>query len=157
MLVSRSHLAAFSLFASNTMSFCLTATNTLAFGYILPTAGRIRNFHPLEHALTGRTICDRKPLPLGICGHFTTEFSAAYPHTVYDFSSETGLGLQALQDSVVDNAVGEFCKFAVDSFCSVCAFRLVLAGNPDGGPTSNPPAHQNRDALASLLMFAVLG
>ena len=34
--------------------FCLT-TDTLDLGYILPTAGRIRDFHPLERALTGRT------------------------------------------------------------------------------------------------------
>ena len=33
---------------------CLT-TDTLDLGYILPTAGRIRDFHPLERALTGRT------------------------------------------------------------------------------------------------------
>ncbi len=102
-------------------------------------------------------LCDRKRAFSAACGHFTTKFSAAYPHTVYAFPLEIGLGLQALQNSAVDNAVCEFCKFAVDSFCSVCAFRLALAGNPDGGPTSNPPAHQNRDALASLLMFAVLG
>ena len=30
-------------------------TDTLDLGYILPTAGRIRDFHPLERALTGRT------------------------------------------------------------------------------------------------------
>jgi len=29
--------------------------DTLGFGYILPTAGRIRDFHPLERALAGRT------------------------------------------------------------------------------------------------------
>ena len=29
--------------------------DTLDLGYILPTAGRIRDFHPLERALTGRT------------------------------------------------------------------------------------------------------
>ena len=34
--------------------FCLAA-DTLDLGYILPTAGRIRDFHPLERALTGRT------------------------------------------------------------------------------------------------------
>ena len=31
------------------------ATDTLDLSYILPTAGRIRVFHPLERALTGRT------------------------------------------------------------------------------------------------------
>ena len=31
------------------------AMNTLAFGYDLPTAGRSRDFHPLECALAGRT------------------------------------------------------------------------------------------------------
>ena len=35
------------------------AMDTLDLGYILPTAGRIRDFHPLERALTGRT---SKPL-----------------------------------------------------------------------------------------------
>ena len=34
--------------------FCLAA-DTLDLGYILPTAGQIRDFHPLERALTGRT------------------------------------------------------------------------------------------------------
>ena len=29
--------------------------DALGLGYILPTAGRIRVFHPLERALTGRT------------------------------------------------------------------------------------------------------
>ncbi|MBQ7503508.1 hypothetical protein IJT93_12505, partial [bacterium] len=31
------------------------AGDTLAFGCILPTAGRIRDLHPLERALAGRT------------------------------------------------------------------------------------------------------
>ena len=31
------------------------ATDTLGFGYDLPTAGRSRDFHPLERALAGRT------------------------------------------------------------------------------------------------------
>ena len=30
--------------------------DTLAFGCILPATGRIRDFHPLERALAGRTI-----------------------------------------------------------------------------------------------------
>ncbi|MCI5650284.1 MAG: hypothetical protein MR332_12840, partial [Fusicatenibacter sp.] len=29
--------------------------DTLAFGYILPTAGRTRDFHPLETCAAGRT------------------------------------------------------------------------------------------------------
>ena len=37
-------------------SFRLLVTeDALAFGYILPTAGRIRDLHPLERALTGHT------------------------------------------------------------------------------------------------------
>ncbi|MDD2362833.1 MAG: hypothetical protein PHH84_07775, partial [Oscillospiraceae bacterium] len=28
----------------------------LVFGYTLPATGRVRDFHPLERALTGRTI-----------------------------------------------------------------------------------------------------
>ena len=31
------------------------AMDTLAFGYILPTTGRIRDFHPLETCAAGRT------------------------------------------------------------------------------------------------------
>ena len=31
------------------------ATDTLAFGYLLPAAGRIRVFHPLETCAVGRT------------------------------------------------------------------------------------------------------
>ena len=31
------------------------AADTLGFGYDLPTAGRSRDFHPLERALAGRT------------------------------------------------------------------------------------------------------
>ena len=33
--------------------------DTLDLGYILPTAGQIRDFHPLERALTGRTAKSR--------------------------------------------------------------------------------------------------
>ena len=40
--------------------FRLTA-DTLDFGCILPTAGRIRDFHPLERALAGRTAKRRPP------------------------------------------------------------------------------------------------
>ena len=32
------------------------AMDTLAFGYILPATGRIRDFHPLERAPAGRTM-----------------------------------------------------------------------------------------------------
>ncbi|MBE7004854.1 MAG: hypothetical protein E7425_11385 [Ruminococcaceae bacterium] len=32
------------------------AGDTLALGYILPAAGRIRDFHPVERAPAGRTI-----------------------------------------------------------------------------------------------------
>ena len=34
----------------------LVAEDALAFGYILPTAGRIRDLHPLERTPAGRTI-----------------------------------------------------------------------------------------------------
>ncbi|MBQ3534559.1 MAG: hypothetical protein IJA56_05330, partial [Clostridia bacterium] len=37
--------------------------DALGLGYILPTAGRIRVFHPLERALTGRT--NKKKHPYG--------------------------------------------------------------------------------------------
>ena len=35
--------------------FRLTA-DTLAFGYTLPTTGRVRDFHPLETCAAGRTL-----------------------------------------------------------------------------------------------------
>ena len=37
------------------------AVDTLAFGYLLPTAGRIRVFHPLETCAAGRTGQRNKP------------------------------------------------------------------------------------------------
>ena len=37
--------------------------DTLDLDYILPTAGQIRDFHPLERALTGRT--NESPAPKG--------------------------------------------------------------------------------------------
>ena len=37
------------------------AMDTLAFGYILPATGRIRDFHPLERAPAGRTIKNADP------------------------------------------------------------------------------------------------
>ena len=40
-------------------------TDTLDLGYILPTAGRIRDFHPLERALTGRTSKIPPEIPAG--------------------------------------------------------------------------------------------
>ena len=47
---------------------CLTA-DTLGLSYILPAAGRIRDFHPLERALTGRTqkaLSDLKPSQIAL-------------------------------------------------------------------------------------------
>ena len=37
--------------------------DTLAFGYILPTTGRIRDLHPLETCAAGRTLRKRDRLP----------------------------------------------------------------------------------------------
>ena len=47
--------------------FCLT-TDTLDLGCILPTAGRIRDFHPLERALTGRTAKPGRGKSCGLVG-----------------------------------------------------------------------------------------
>jgi hypothetical protein len=41
--------------------------DTLAFGYILPTTGRIRDFHPLETCAAGRT--QKKTLLHSLTGH----------------------------------------------------------------------------------------
>jgi len=57
--------------------FCLAA-DTLDLGYILPTAGRIRDFHPLERALTGRTQ-KKAPQIIGICGAFSKRFFSIQP------------------------------------------------------------------------------
>ena len=40
------------------------AMDTLAFGYILPTTGRIRVFHPLETCAARRT--NKKPRPFAL-------------------------------------------------------------------------------------------
>ena len=37
------------------------AMDTLTFGYILPTTGRIRDLHPLETCAAGRTSRKRQP------------------------------------------------------------------------------------------------
>ena len=42
------------------------AGDTLAFGYILPTAVRIRVFHPLERAPAGHTKKDRHATHVGL-------------------------------------------------------------------------------------------
>ena len=49
------------LFVSSGICLHLPSDSTsrwtpLVFGYILPAVGRIRDFHPLERALAGRTI-----------------------------------------------------------------------------------------------------
>ena len=62
--------------------FCLTA-DTLDLGYILPTAGRIRDFHPLERALTGRTT-ERPPgtAPGGLLCAYTDLHRITFCYTV---------------------------------------------------------------------------
>ena len=70
-LVPSSLFEVISLFDSSTMSSAQRThgtpllpphDDTLAFGYILPATERIRDFHPLECALAGRT---NKPLEHG--------------------------------------------------------------------------------------------
>ena len=41
------------------------AMDTLTFGYILPTTGRIRDLHPLETCAAGRTLKNSERLPAG--------------------------------------------------------------------------------------------
>ena len=41
------------------------AMDTLTFGYILPTTGRIRDLHPLETCAAGRTLKNSERLPVG--------------------------------------------------------------------------------------------
>ena len=48
--------------------------DTLDLGYILPTAGRIRDLHPLERALTGRT---ETPPALRLLSKLAVSFSLA--------------------------------------------------------------------------------
>ena len=52
--------------------------DTLDLGYILPTAGRIRVFHPLERALTGRT---KISAGKRFCLHFFARISD-YPNDI---------------------------------------------------------------------------
>ena len=62
------------------------AMDTLGFGCILPTAGRIRDFHPLERALTGRTdnsttneqICSTSQKPAPQRMHMVSDRYVAY-------------------------------------------------------------------------------
>ena len=70
--------------------------NTLAFGYILPTTGRIRDFHPLETCAARRTTTNRIPLRISgfllfyyfIIGSYLTIFP-------YFTLSSTALGISA--------------------------------------------------------------
>ena len=64
--------------------------DTLAFGYILPTTGRIRDFNPLETCAAGRTTVNkrfpriRKPLVLfqnAFCKNFCKSFYFHVPYS----------------------------------------------------------------------------
>ena len=58
--------------------------DTLAFGYILPTTGRIRDFNPLETCAAGRTTkkaCENNPFPHAFFVLFLSET------TVFSLSS----------------------------------------------------------------------
>ena len=43
------------------------AMDTLTFGYILPTTGRIRDLHPLETCAAGRTLSKKRAAPFRNC------------------------------------------------------------------------------------------
>ena len=47
--------------------------DTLAFGYILPATGRIRDFHPLETCAARRTVI-KSPLVIFMTGGFSSIF-----------------------------------------------------------------------------------
>ena len=66
--------------------FCLTA-DTLGLSYILPAAGRIRDFHPLERALTGRT---QKSAVLGVIPR--RRFFSLFIQSEARLGRETGFG-----------------------------------------------------------------
>ena len=53
------------------------AMDTLAFGCILPTTGRIRDFHPLETCAAGRTkeIAHPGPIPNALCKEMSVSIS----------------------------------------------------------------------------------
>ena len=53
------------------------ATDTLGLGYDLPTAGRSRDFHPLERALAGRTT--EKGTCSGKCPFYVRQVKAVSP------------------------------------------------------------------------------
>ena len=68
--------------------------NTLAFGYDLPTAGRSRDFHPLECALAGRTKQKEdapRPLFTGKLVLIPHEATLGHPEVAKDLLLKDGL------------------------------------------------------------------
>ena len=66
-------------------------TDTLDLGYILPAAGWIRDFHPLERALTGHTMHKNWLRPLG-----RSQFFRKWIHCLDNFCPEINPGFSCL-------------------------------------------------------------
>lgn len=109
------------------------AMNTLAFGYDLPTAGRSRDFHPLECALAGRTKQkEDAPRPLFIsqsvlyCGSVcTTPRVQSTDTTVPSVSRRVALGAATITGlSNVRPTVAEWLSVLASSLITAAACRI---------------------------------
>lgn len=114
--------------------FCLTA-DTLGLSYILPAAGRIRDFHPLERALTGRT--RKKPVVQWTTGfwqrvkdsnpHIQSQSLLCYLYTnpLYSFARVTRTGIIILENK---NLSRVFLKKII--FADFSHFQGIFPGKP---------------------------
>ena len=68
-------------------SICCLTTAPLVFSCILPTAGRIRDFHPLERAPAGRTVSNP---------HFKWGFNGNRSAVLYLFRQRRGFAIPFL-------------------------------------------------------------
>ena len=100
--------------------------DTLDLGYILPTAGRIRDFHPLERALTGRTAT--KGRPRGVCPLRVLVRHIGFVCLLFRFhsySQQPSCGSYTILQSIDPNPIR-------DCFMNFCNFlrKILFIGIP---------------------------
>ena len=115
--------------------------DTLAFGYILPTTGRIRDFNPLETCAAGRTNEDasRQGLPPNRCNPFVNECISG---TFLLCGLSDGEGFCSLSPARQAEfqrlfaSPGEFMMLGADHICASSAEFAETAGRLWGGMAS---------------------
>ena len=102
------------------------ATDTLDLSYILPTAGRIQDFHPLDHALTGRT--NKKPIERGTLHTLDGLFipgSCLTRHGDVDHFQRNHLPIFVAEMVIIlQNKFHQLCT--IDTTDDRCVFQVLL-------------------------------